>query len=91
MKRHEKDCLLLQRQTFQSIEHKNDALRNYCEKYLTRDVRSALFISCDFEDSEIKLSLSIKRGLKKQWILDEFVETDSGYLPRWYLANQSVT
>jgi hypothetical protein len=87
---HDDECKLLRERNFKSLKEKNEVLRYYCDEVLTNDIKSSLFIILDDDEYRFpKLERSIERGKEYYWILDEFIETSSGLLPRWYLENNS--
>ena len=87
---HDYECKLLRERNFKSLDDKNEVLRRYCDEVLTRDIQESIFLVLGDDEYRFpSLERSIQRGRKYYWIHDEFVETDSGLLPKWYLENKS--
>ena len=89
-KQHEFECSQLRNMNFKSINDKNKMLRYYCDEVFTKDIQRYIFIGLGDDGYRFPtLERSIERGKKYFWIHDEFIETDSGLLPKWYLENKS--
>jgi len=87
---HDIECRVLKNMDFKSLKDKNIVLRYYCDEVLTKDIKRSIFINLGDSGYEFPtLERSIERGKKYYWIHEEFVETDSGLLPKWYLENKS--
>jgi len=88
---HDLECNHLRSINFDSLKNKNEMLRYYCEEVFTRDIQLSIFLVLDVNEYRFPtIERSIERGKKYYWIHDEFIVTDFGLLPRWYVENKSV-
>jgi hypothetical protein len=76
---------------YESKDEKNLVLRDYYRLVLNEDTKNAIYIksiSSEFYNPAVeKIQKSIERAkLKHAWIIEEHVEHELGYLPRWYLS-----
>ena len=87
---HDRICTSLRERKYKTLEEKNNTLRYYCDEVFTKDIHRSLFIVLDPNEYRYPLlERSIERGKKFHWIHDEFVETPSGLLPKWYLDSKT--
>lgn len=88
--RHEKCVNELRSRKFKDLDEKSNALRDYIEKFTNKDIRHAIFIELQPDEYRFPtLERSISRGLIYQSIINEWIESESGLVPRWYAENQS--
>ena len=88
---HDFECHQLKNMNFKSLQDKNLLLRDYCDEVLTRDIKTSIFVVLDEDEYRFPtLERSIERGKKYFWIHNEFIETPSGLLPKWYVENKSL-
>jgi hypothetical protein len=87
---HDFERNILKNRNFNTLKDKNEVLRYYCDEVMTKDIKNSLFVIFDEDEYRFpKLERSIQRGKNYYWIHDEFTETSSGLIPKWYLENQS--
>jgi len=87
---HDRICTSLRERKYKTLEEKNNTLRYYCDEVLTRDIKTSIFVVLEKDEYRFPtLERSIERGKKYYWIHNEFIETPSGLLPKWYLENKS--
>lgn len=89
-KLHEKCVNELRSRKFKDIDEKSIALRDYVKRFTNKDIRRAIFIELQPDEYRFPtLERSISRGLIYQSIINEWIKTESGLMPRWYIENQS--
>ena len=88
---HDYECNILKNWNFKTLVDKNDTLKYYCREVFTKDIQRSIFIGLGDDGYRFPtLERSIERGKKYFWIHEEFIETESGLLPRWYIENKSI-
>ena len=85
----------LSKHVFESLDAKNEELRYYYETYANNDVKNALWI-ISFTDDNTPASNELKRSIARakvrhKLMIDEHVESEHGYLPKWYLEAKVKT
>lgn len=86
---HEKVVNYLKKREYETQRELSNYLRSYCEEVLTKDILQSLFIVLHNDEYRFPtLERSIQRGRKFYWIHEEFVQTEEGLVPKWYLNSK---